>query len=134
MKILKEEFLPVAEECGNCERTLHDEELGYKRCAAYLNPSYWWTGGRHCPLVSSGILSVADIVKIAVKEGLIKKEGTAFIFSGQRILGGMGAVIGLFKRNKNFLSDVKRQLGITTGSEEEQGKVRVGQQKQKKIR
>lgn len=133
MKISLKDFQPITENCIGCEKVVDEPELGHERCAAYINPSYWWSGGRSCPLTSKGILTPNDIAKMAIKEGLIVKEGIAFVYEGQKIPGGTDAVASLVRRNRNIYVDLKRKLGITD-SADEQGKVRVGQQKQKKVR
>lgn len=134
MNIELKEFRPIVEQCGACSRAVEDEELGFKRCSAYINPSYWWIGGRSCPLTAKGVINAADIAKMALKEGLIKSEGGLFLYNNQRIAANVGGVAAFIKRNKPVLEGLKRQLGITDGTGDPEGKVRVGQQKQKKSR
>jgi len=131
MKAELKEFQPITERCGSCSRAVDEEELGYKRCTAYINPTYWWTGNKCCPLIEREALSVQDIVKMAVKEGIIRKEGTLFVYGGRSIANSISGLIGGIKRNRGLLTDIKRKLGMRD-VEEEQGKIRVGQQKQKK--
>lgn len=132
MNISTEEFQPIDERCAGCARVVNDEELGLERCGAYIRPAYWFENGRHCPLTAKGVLTATDIAKMAIKEGVVIKEGGFFVYSNQRVGANVNAVSSLFKRNKSLLADVKRKLGITDDTGEEQGKVRVGQQKQKK--
>jgi len=131
MKVELKEFQPIVEQCGNCSRAVDEEELGYKRCGVYINPTYWWAGDKYCPLIERESLSAQDIVKMAVKEGIITKEGNLFVYGGRSIANSISGLIGGIKRNREFLTDLKRKLGIHDGAEEH-GKVRVGQQKQRK--
>jgi len=131
MQVELKEFQPIDEKCGDCHRSMEEEELGYKRCGVYINPSYWWSSGRKCPLMAKQALSTQDIVKMAIKEGIIIKEGPIFIYGGRKLAGSISGLIGSIKQNRQLLSDIKRKLGMQD-SEEESGKIRVGQQKQKK--
>ena len=131
MEILAKDWKPVVEGCVGCARVMDDKELGFERCNAYINPSYWWSGGRHCPLTAKEMVTAADVAKMAIEEGIITKQSGNFVYANQRVAGNVGAVTSLLKRNKSILAEVKRKLGMTDG-DTDQGKVRVGQQKQKK--
>ena len=132
MEVRLEEFQPITEECGTCIRAVDEKELGYKRCGAYINPSYWWSGDKHCPLVAKESMSTQDVIKMAIKGEVIKRDRAGFVYQGRILSGNMSELIGTVKRNKELLADIKRKLGIQEVIEEDQGKVRVGQQKQKK--
>ena len=130
IKINLKDFQEVHDKCEGCDKILNDKELGYMRCQAYVNPTYWWSNGRECPLVSKGTISLHDVVKRAIGEGVITKDGPYFMYNHQGLSSSINGVIGALKRNRSMCNDIKRKLGIAIDSE--QGKVRVGQQKQKK--
>jgi hypothetical protein len=133
VQIELKEFQPISEKCGDCHRAVEEQELGYRRCTAYVNPSYWWSDGRNCPLMARQTLSIQDVVKMAIQEGIIIKDGPLFVYGGRKLAGSIAGLIGSMKQNRQLLTDVKRKLGMQD-IEEESGKIRVGQQKQKKGR
>jgi len=122
------EFLPIHEKCNGCTKIIKEGNL--RRCEAYINPSTWWRNGKFCPLRPTAILGVADIAKMAIKEGIVKEDKGIFSFNNQKIAKSVAGVTEFLKRNKNHQTAVKRSLGISDG--DTAGKVRVGQQKQKK--
>lgn len=59
IKIKLKDFQPIHDKCvtdvegiNRCNRVYDDEKLGYLRCLAYINPSYWWDHIGSCPLAS----------------------------------------------------------------------------------
>lgn len=132
IQIELKDFQPVHERCEGCNRTVNDKELGFVRCEAYINPTYWWTGGKYCPLAVREVLSVQDVVKMAIEKGVITKDSGLFTYNNQRF-SGIKSLMGLFRRNQNLYADLKRSVGIIDTVKEE-GKTRVGQQKGKKHR
>lgn len=130
MKVNKDEFLPVAEECKSCPKVFKHE--GERKCEAYINPPYWWTQGRRCPLAKAERLTTFDIASMAIKQEIfIEKEGV-FLYDGKQAAPNINGLAQLMNRNKQLLVEVKGKLGIHDGDVEDVGKVRAGQQKQKK--
>lgn len=126
-----EEFGPIHENCQGCVKVEESEEIGRERCIAYVNPSYWWTNGRTCALVTREAVSVLDVARLAIEKNVFKKSGPSFLFNNQSVGNSAETIAALFRRNKTLLSEIKRKLGIVEGAMEE-GKIRVGQQKQKR--
>lgn len=59
VKIELKDFQPIHEKCAKgikegdqCDKVFFDKELGYTRCIAYIDPSYWWDRKGNCPLAS----------------------------------------------------------------------------------
>lgn len=123
------EFLPIHENCSDCSKTVKDGD--HRRCEAYVNPTYWWSNGRVCPLKPSKMMGIPDIAQLAAKEGIVTTEGGVFSYGGKKIAKSIGGVTQFLKSDKIALAAVRKKLGIHDG-DTEQGKVRVGQQKQKK--
>lgn len=132
IKIELKDFQPIHERCEGCNRAINEEELGFVRCEAYTNPTYWWNDNRYCPLAVQEVISVQDVVKIAIEKNVIGKDSGLFTYNRQRF-SSIKSLMGLFRRNQNLYADLKRSVGIVDTVKEE-GKTRVGQQKGKKHR
>jgi hypothetical protein len=122
-------FEPIHENCRGCKKVVKENDV--RHCEAYVRPEYWWTNGRHCPLRPTGMMGIGDIAKMGLKEGVFGEEGGVFTYGGRKIAKSVGGVTQFLKSDKSALASVKKSLGIHDG-DTEQGKMRVGQQKQKK--
>lgn len=122
------EFQPIDENCAGCLKIV--DEGDFERCAAYIKPSIWWRDGMGCPLMTKNQMTISDITQMALKEGIFTKEGETFIYNGRKAAGNVSGLTKLVKSNKMIYADIKKRLGLT----EDQGKVRVGQQKQRRGR
>lgn len=131
VRIKLEDFQPVHDNCESCDRIIDDPTLGYMRCKSYINPTYWWSYGRSCPLVDKGAVSIHDVVKKAIATGLIIKEKAFYIYNHQGLSSTIDGVINALKLNRGMCTEIRRKLGLSV-DETEQGKIRVGQQKHKK--
>lgn len=75
VKIELKDFKPVHDKCAKdirkddrCEKIIDDKELGCLRCAAYIDPSYWWDHKGKCPLAS-------HVTELSAKEKERKRVG-----------------------------------------------------------
>jgi len=80
VKVELKDFQPVHKKClegtkeGDvCEKIIYDDNLGRERCAAYINPSYWWEHVGKCPLASH-ITEVSAKEKARIRVGQQKQR------------------------------------------------------------
>ena len=73
--VYEKEKLPAHEKCSNCNRTYKDESNSNIYCKVYINPNYWWSGDRYCPLADREKMMPSDVVNMAIGSGLVISDG-----------------------------------------------------------
>lgn len=81
VRIELKDFQPIHDKCATsekederCNKICDEPELGYRRCSAYVNPSYWWDHRGHCPLASHVSLSEKDTEQGKKRVGQLKQK------------------------------------------------------------